>query len=262
MSQFTTITLEKKDGIAKLTLNRPQALNAVNRQTLLDIQAAIEDIDKDEAVKVVVITGSGRAFCAGADLTEIKEMMPKPLQMEEFLRLWQKTWCSIENLGKPVIAQVSGLALAGGLELVNVCDIVIASEDARLGDQHASFGIIPSGGNSQRLPRIIGRRKAKELLLTGDWISAKEAEGIGLVNHAVPADKLEETVNKLAKKLTERSPLASKAIKSLVNQGIEVNLPAALDLELGVTLHHMGSEDMAEGIRAFEGKRKPIFKGK
>jgi enoyl-CoA hydratase/carnithine racemase len=150
------------------------------------------------------------------------------------------------------------------LELVSACDLAIASEDAQLGDQHAAFGLIPGGGNTQRLPRLLGLRKAKELLYTGDWVSAKEAERIGLINRAVPADKLEETVNALARKLvTERSPVATKVMKSLVHQGIQVNRSAALDLELGAAVHHFSSsEDAKEGVAAFAEKRKPVFKGK
>ena len=169
---------------------------------------------------------------------------------------------TIENLSKPVIAAINGLALAGGLEIVECCDIAIASEEARLGDQHANYGLVPGGGSTQRLPRLIGIRKAKELLLTGDWISAKEAEAIGLVNKAVPANKLEEVVNELATKLAERSPMASKAIKFLVNRGMQTDLATALELEKGAVAHHSTSEDVAEGMRAFMEKRKPVFKGR
>ena len=194
----------------------------------------------------------------------MKGILDNPPAMREFLELWRRVYDSIQELGKPVIASINGLALAGGLELVTACDLAIASEEAQLGDQHAAVGLIPGGGNSQRLPRLIGVRKAKELLFTGDWISAKEAERIGLINRAVPADKLEETVNELSRKLAvERSPVAAKVNKSLVNQGIQVNLSAALDLEPGAAVHHFtSSEDAKEGVAAFTEKRKPVFKGR
>jgi enoyl-CoA hydratase/carnithine racemase len=262
--EFNTIIFEKNGGIAKITLNRPKQLNAVNEEVLLELQAAIEDIEKDDSVSVLVIAANGRAFCAGADLAFMEGILNDTRAVRGFLELWRKVYDSIEELAKPVIASINGVALAGGLELVSACDLAIASEDAQLGDQHAVFGLIPGGGNSQRLPRLVGMRKAKELLFTGDWVSAKEAEGIGLINRAVPADKLEETVNEMAKKLAvDRSPLASKIMKSLVNQGIQINLSAALDLELDAAVHHYtASEDFKEGIAAFSEKRKPVFKGR
>jgi enoyl-CoA hydratase/carnithine racemase len=161
-----------------------------------------------------------------------------------------------------VIAAINGFALAGGLELVEACDIAIASQEARLGDQHANFGLMPGGGGTQRLPRLVGVRKAKELLFSGDWVSPQEAERIGLVNRVVPAEKLEEAVDEMAKKLAEKSPLATKAMKAAVNRGMQTDLATALELEIGTILHHFTSEDVIEGINAFEEKRKPVFKGK
>ena len=213
-------------------------------------------------MRVVVITGSGRAFCAGADLKYIKELLGNPQKMAEFGQLFHETYGMIENLSKPVIAAINGLALAGGIELLEACDIVIASEEVRIGDQHANFGLVPGGGGTQRLPRLIGIRKAKELLLTGDWVSGKEAEAIGLVNKAVPADKLEEAVNEMATKLAERSPMASKTIKFLVNRGMQTDLATGLELEKGALASHSATEDMAEGVAAFLEKRKPVFKGR
>jgi len=259
---FTTIILEKKEGIAKIILNRPEALNAVNKTMVEELYAAAEDIEEDEAIKVVVISGKGRAFSAGADLKYTKGALEDPHQMAEFLRLWHKAYNAIENLSKPVIAAINGFALAGGLELVEACDIAIASEEARLGDQHANFGLMPGGGGTQRLPRLVGIRKAKELLFSGDWVSPQEAERIGLVNRVVPAEKLEEAVDEMAIKLAEKSPLATKAMKAAVNRGMQTDLATALELEIGAILHHFTSDDVIEGINAFEEKRKPVFKGK
>jgi len=260
--KYTNIILEKKNGIARITLNRPKVFNSTDKDTHLELQAALGDIENDEAVRVVVITGTGKAFCSGADLGYVKGVVDKPKQMAEFLDLFHKTCDIIEKLSKPVIAAVNGIALAGGLELVESCDLAIAAEEARLGDQHASFGFVAAGGGTQRLPRLIGIRKAKELLLTGDWVSAKEAQAIGLVNKVVPADKLEEAVNELAGKLAERSPMASKTIKSLVNRGMQVDLATGLELEKGAVSRHVTTEDMAEGLSAFMEKRKPVFKGR
>jgi len=260
--EFTNIILEKRNGIAKIILNRPQALNALDIDTHMELQAALRDIEEDEATRVVVITGSGRAFCAGADLKYINELLGNPQKMAAFGQLFHDTYGMIENLSKPVIAAINGLALAGGIELLEACDIVIASEEARIGDQHANFGLVPGGGGTQRLPRLIGIRKAKELLLTGDWISGKEAEAIGLVNKAVPAEKLEEAVNEMAQKLAERSPMASKTIKFLVNRGMQTDLYTGLELEKGALATHSATEDMVEGVSAFLEKRKPVFKGR
>ena len=259
---FNNIILEKKNAIAKITLNRPDVLNSIDKNTHLELQESLADIEKDESVRVVVITGAGKTFCTGADLKFGATIRDDPDKVVEFLGLWHKTTNAIAGLSKPVIAAVNGVELAGGLEIVEACDIAIISENVRLGDQHANYGLVPGGGGSQRLPRIIGIRKAMELLLTGDWVSAKEAEAIGLVNKAVPADKLEETVNELAQKLAERSPLASKVIKSLVNQGMQMDLASALDLEIKSVAPLFSAEDLIEGLNAFNEKRKPVFKGK
>ena len=261
--EFKDIRLEKRDGVAAITLNRPDKLNAINPQIISELGKAADDIERDDAVRVVVITGAGRAFSAGADLEEVGGLLNSPLELERFLRAWRRSFDSIENLGKPVIAAVNGMALAGGLELVMVCDLAIASEDARIGDQHANFGLIPGGGNTQRLPRALGSRKAKYLMLTGDWLSGSEAEKIGLVNNAVPANELEKAVKDLTDKLVEKSPLASRAIKFLANRGMETDLATGLDLEIQMAALHMGSaEDVKDGLQAFREKKKPVFKGK
>lgn len=261
--EFKTIRLEKKEWVATITLNRPEKLNALNAQLVSELGKAAEDVEKDDAIRVVVITGAGRAFSAGADLEEIGGLLSTPIQLERLLREWRKTFCSIENLGKPVIAAINGMALAGGLELVMVCDLAIASEEARIGDQHANFGLIPGGGNTQRLPRALGSRKAKYLMLTGEWLSGAEAERIGLVNKAVPAAELDKAVKELTDKLVAKSPLASRAIKFLVNRGMETDLATGLDLEIETAALHMGTtDDVRDGLQAFRERKKPVFKGK
>lgn len=258
---YSNILYEKKDGVAKVTLNRPDAMNSVDKDTHLELQDALTDIEKDKAVRVVILTGSGRAFCTGADLKYAMTLTESQEKVYEFLGLWRKTGDMIAGLSKPVIAAVNGLALAGGLELVLACDIVYAAETARLGDQHASYGLIPGGGGSQRLPRAIAKNKAMELLLTGDWMSAQESKDYGLVNYVVAPDKLEEAAMEMAKKLAVRSPLASKGIKMLVNKGLDMDLPTALKLEADTVAPHFNSPDMQEGLAAFAEKRPPAFKG-
>ena len=257
--EFSNIILEKKAGMAKITLNRPQVLNALDTKTLQEMGAAVEDIENDSSVRVVVITANGRAFCTGADLMGGGAA---DWSLDNFVRLWNRVFNAIEDLSKPVIAAINGMALAGGLELVMVCDLAIAVEDARLSDQHANYGLVPGGGASQRLPRLVGIRKSKELLYTGDRISPAEAERLGLVNKVVPADKLEEATNELVTKLLGKSPMALKAVKRLVNRGMDSSLNAGLEMEMLAATAHGSTEDMAEGIKAFIERRPPEFPGK
>ena len=259
--EFSTIIYEKKDGLAKVTLNRPDVLNALDVKTLEELYEAMSDIENDISIRVAVITATGRAFCTGADLTGIAAIPPdKP--RDYFLRLWNKMFSAIENVSVPTIAVINGMAYAGGLELVMVCDLAIASEDAKLSDQHANRGLVPGGGASQRLPRLIGIRKAKELLYTGDRITPAEAERLGLINKVVPADKVEEVTNELVQKLLVKSPMALKAVKKLVNRGMESSLDSGLELEMLAMTAHGTTEDFAEGVKSFLEGRPPEFPGK
>jgi enoyl-CoA hydratase len=259
--EFKNIIYEKKDGVARITLNRPDVLNALDAQTLEEMGAAAEDIDNDISVRVAVITANGRAFCTGADLTAIGNI-PEGRPRDYFLRLWNRVFTAIENISIPTIAVVQGMALAGGLELVMVCDLAIVAEEARLSDQHANYGLVPAGGATQRLPRLIGMRKAKELLFTGDRISPAEAEKLGLINRAVPADKLEEAANELIDKIKGKSPMALKAVKRLVNRGMEASVYTGLEMEILAMTAHGATEDMQEGIAAFIERRPPNFPGR
>lgn len=256
------IIFEKKNGVGKIILNRPEVFNAMHPDTVVEIRAALKDIEEDEAIRVAIITGAGRAFSAGADLEYIKTILGNPRKIAAYGQIFNDTNAYIEGMAKPVIAVINGLCFAGAIELMEACDIAIADEDAPIGDQHAVYGLIPGGGGTQRLPRLIGRRKAKELLLTGDWITCKEAERLGLVNKAVPADKLEEAVDEMTRKLLERSPMASKFIKYAVNRGMEVDLYSGVEIEKGAAAAHCTTEDFAEGILAFDQKRKPSFRGR
>lgn len=260
---YKAILVERKDGWAKIFLNRPEKFNAINNEMREELGIALKEMEKDENIKVIVITGKGRAFSAGADLKEIDSYEGNVFRFNlENSRSFHGLFNLIEDLDKPVIAVVNGFALAGGLELAMACDMIITAEDVRLGDQHTNFGLIPGGGNTQRLPRVIGVRRALELILTGDWLTGKEAERIGLVNKAVPAEKLEEATEELVNKLVSKSPLAAKWAKKLVYQGYKVGLKDGLELEIFTIAHHFHSEDWQEGIAAFKEKRKPVFKGK
>ena len=258
--EYTNIIFEKKDGVAKIILNRVDVLNALDTRTLEEMGAAADDINNDISVRVVIITANGRAFCTGADLTAVS-VIPEGKPRDYFLRLWNKTFSAIENIVVPTIAMVQGIAYAGGLELVMVCDLAIVSEDAKLSDQHANRGLIPAGGATQRLPRQIGIRKAKELLFTGDRIAPAEAERLGLINKAVPADKLEEATNELVQKLLKKSPMAAKAVKKLVNRGMEGSLDTGLEMEMIAMTAHGFTDDFKEGITAFIEKRDANFPG-
>jgi enoyl-CoA hydratase/carnithine racemase len=260
---YNTILYQKKNSIAKIILNRPGALNALNKIMITEIGDALGDAEKDNNVRVVVITGNGKAFCVGADLKFVKEELGSLYNQEKFFRFGNKTVMNaIEGLGKPVIAAVNGFAFAGGLELLLVCDLVIAAENALLADQHINYGLVGPGGSTQRLPRLVGIRKAKEIILTGERLSASEAERIGLVNRVVPAEELERATDDLATKIAEKSPVAVRIAKTLINRALETDPVTGSELEVMSAIVNGTSEDYKEGITAFNEKRKPVFKGR
>ncbi|MFZ1057739.1 MAG: enoyl-CoA hydratase/isomerase family protein [Candidatus Rokuibacteriota bacterium] len=259
MAGFETLNLDHAGPIARITLNRPAQLNAINRQMLEDLSSACEAIEGDRSIKVVTLAGEGRAFCAGADLRTVQELSPDPQKWEAFTRLWHRTFNRIEALPVPVIAGVHGMALAGGLELTMVADLVIADEKANLGDQHANFGLVAGGGGTQRLPRLIGLRRAKELMLLGHWLSAREALEWGLINRVVPTGQVREKLNELAAQLAGLSGSANRTVKMLANRGLDLPLADGLELEIRAVAEHMKSADAREGLSAFVEKRKPKF---
>lgn len=257
-----TIVLEKKEGIATITINRPKVLNALSRETLEEFKGVIGDVETDDDVKAVVITGAGeRAFSVGADINDFAKLK-NPMEALGLIKLGQRVFCDIENLEKPVIAAVNGLALGGGCELAMACDIRIASENARFGQPEVNVGIIPGHGGTQRLPRLVGKGKAKELIFTGEIIDAKEAKRIGLVNKVAPADKLRTAVIDMAKKIVSKAPIAVKLAKSVINRGTETDLETALELEADAASLCFSTADAKEGREAFLEKRKPQFRGK
>ncbi len=258
---YKTILYEVKDGIAKITLNRPDVLNAINPQMTAELNAALKNAEDDSNVKIVVITGAGRAFCAGADIKEFLSF-PTPADMQYQAERREREFRLNETYTKPVIAMVHGYCLGGGFEIAQQCDIIIASEDARFGQPEINVVGLPGMGGTQRLPRLIGARKALELIMTGDIIDAKEADKLGIVNKLVPREKLEETVNELAQKLSGKSPVFLRFAKAAVYRGLELPLNEGLAWESMLFATCFTTEDQKEASSAFVEKRKPVFKGK
>jgi enoyl-CoA hydratase len=259
--EFKYIIYEKSEGIATITLNRPDAMNAFSKGVVEEVLQALRDIGSDENVRVAILTGAGeKAFSAGADIKAMKGM--NALRARELSLMGQKLCYEIENLEKPVIAAINGYALGGGLEVAMACDLRIAVENARVGQTEINIGLIPGWGGTQRLTRLIGKTKAKELVFSGKMIDAKTAEQLGILNLVVSADKFRETVRQFALELTQKAPVAVKVAKALINKGTDMSLDAALALEregFGVVA---STEDLQEGVSAFAEKRKPTFKGK
>lgn len=257
---LTTLTYAAGGGIARVVLNRPAQLNAISPELLADLDRVCEAIEGDRAVRAATLTAAGRAFCAGADLRAVQATVGDPERWAAFMALWHRVFDRIEALPVPVVAGVHGLALAGGLELVLVADLVVMDETARLGDQHANFGLIAGGGGSQRLPRLIGARRAKELMLLGGWVDAAQALHWGLVNRVAPAGQVAAAVEALARELAAKSAAASRTAKRLVDEGLDLSLAEGLALERRLAGEHMRGADAAEGLRAFAEKRAPVFR--
>ena len=260
---FQNILLDKQDGIATITINRPEVRNALDTKTREELLSAVEDVTQDNDIKVVIFTGAGeKAFIAGADITVFKELNPPGILDFSYtlgnMGLFQK----IRQLDKPTLAAVNGYALGGGCELMMCCDIRIASENASFGQPEINIGIMPGAGGTQMLPKLVGIGRAKELCFTGDLIDATEADRIGLVNRVVPLEKLQETVQALARKMTKKSPLILKYIKRSLNASLQTSLDEGLAFETQSLSTCFGTEDKVEGISAFLEKRKPEFKGK
>jgi enoyl-CoA hydratase len=259
--EFKLIIYEKSEGIATITLNRPEALNAFSKEVVPEIMQALEDVKNDESVRVVVLTGAGeKAFSAGADIKAMVGM--NALKARELSLMGEKLCVALESLEKPVIAAINGYAFGGGMEVSMACDIRIASENALMGQTEINIGLIPGWGGTQRLTRLVGVGKTKELVFTGKRVDAKTAEQLGIVNMVVPAEKFKETVRQFALDLASKAPVALKVAKALINKGADIGLESALALEregFGVVA---STEDLQEGVKAFTEKRKPTFKGK
>jgi len=258
---YKNIKVEKKDGIATVLIDRPKVLNALNTETIKELTKAINDLENDKKIRVVVLRGAGdKAFIAGADIKEMKDM--SVLQAKDFSELGHNLLSCIRQSRIPFIAMVNGYALGGGCELLMSCDITVAGRNAKLGQPEINLGISPGFCGTQCLPRHVGRSKAKELMLTGETINAEEAHKIGLLNRVVDDDKLEEEAMKLAKKIATKSPVQTAFIKSLVNKGSDIDMHSACALEISYFSSGFGTEDQKEGMNAFLEKRKPNFRGK
>lgn len=258
---YKNIIIKEKDGIATITINRPEALNALNKETMQELTAAIKKLDNDKKTKVAILTGSGeKAFIAGADIKQMKDLTP--IEAKEFSEIGHNLIFTIENAKFPFIAAVNGYALGGGCEVMMACDIIIAADNALVGQPEINLGVSPGFGGTQRLPRLVGKIKAKELLLTGNNLSAENAKDIGLVNSVVEKEKLMETVEKLAQKIASKSKIQTNFIKELVNKGLDIDLPNACALEISYFSSSFSTYDQKEGMTAFIEKRKPSFKGK
>lgn len=264
MKRYETIIYEKRNGVAMITLNRPEAYNSLNYQLLTELREAMTDSQEDSTVRVIIITGKGKAFCTGADLKMVndwnKSGEPDQEAEKKFHQLATAAFATIEKCSKPIIAAVNGFAIAGGFEICLWSDIVIASEDARLGDGHATYMLMgPISVNL--LPRQIGFKKAMELLLTGDLWPAEELEKAGFVNKVVPSEKLIEVAIELATRIAEKSPIGLKYTKEIVKHAIQAPVDVVNDLAFNV-LHRIAfTKDRAEGARAFAEKRKPNYTG-
>ena len=252
---------EKKGAIAYVTLNRPKVLNALNQRTWENLRTALEDARDDTQVRGVILTGAGdKAFIAGADISELSHVTA--IEAEKSSTYGQEVLNLVENLGKPVIAAVNGFALGGGCETAMACTIRVASEHAKFGQPEVTLGLIPGGGGTQRLPRLIGKGRALQIILSGEMISAQEAFRIGLVNEVVPAAELTTRAEAILKRIFSNAPVAVKYSLEAVNKGMETSQAEGLSLEASLFGLCAGTEDKKEGTSAFLEKRKPQFQGR
>ena len=257
---YENILLETSNRISILTINRPDKRNALNQATRDEMVHALESLEKSTESRVLIITGAGdKAFIAGADINEF-EGRTALMQREAMKGL--RIFAAIEEFPKPVIAMINGFCLGGGLETALACDIRVAADTAKLGQPEINLGIIPGGGGTQRLTRLVGEGNAMEIILTGEAIDAARAKEIGLVNQAVPAADLRNFVLNLAARIAEKSPIALRTAKEAVKSAARMSLREGLEREMDLFCLTFGSEDKAEGVRAFLEKRKPDFKGR
>ena len=258
--EYKNLLFESEEGIATITFNRPKALNAMNSETMKELFDAVTCCRNDDGVKALILTGSGeKAFVAGADIAQMQSIRPK--EALAFMELGNETLRLIETLPKPSIAAVNGFALGGGTEIAMACDMRFASETARFGQPEILIGLIPGWGGTQRLARLIGMGRAKELIMGGEMIDAKRAYEVGLVNRLLPPDQLLAETKKFAKKLAGMPGFAIKMAKHAINFGYDLALDNAIRLEVECCAQCFSTDDQKEGMKAFLEKRKPVFTG-
>ena len=256
---FNNILVREEEGIGFIIINRPELRNALNIDTLLEIESAMDVLRDDKNIRVIIFTGAGeKSFAAGADISQLN----KRTMIEALKPNMTATYRKIEDYEKPTIAAINGFALGGGLELALACDIRVASLNAKVGLPEVGLGIMPGAGGTQRLSRIIGKGKAMELILTGDVITAAEAERLNLISKAVPQEELMDAAKEYARRISLKGPLALRMAKAAVNRGADMEMETALYLEKLAQTILIGSEDKLEGTQAFLEKRTPQFKGK
>ena len=267
---YETLIFEKEGGVGMITLNRPERLNAINLQLILELDEVLDELYGDREVKSVILTGAGRGFCAGADIKEAAppsssqrpEGTAAPSARRRPVGQRYTFHNKLEDLAKPVIAAINGPCNGGGVELALDCDLRIASEAADFGMGEVNLGVIPAGGGTARLPRLIGPARAKEFMYFGNRIDAQEAYRLGLVNKVVPAEELIPEAKRWAAQLADKPPLSLTMLKSCINIGMQMSLLDAIDYEAKCHAILLNSEDRMEGLKAFVEKRKPVFKGR
>ncbi|MFD2644606.1 enoyl-CoA hydratase/isomerase family protein [Pseudomonas japonica] len=258
---YETIIYERKESVAWITLNRPSELNAVNQRMLEELSDVLTAIKTDASQRVIVLTGSGRAFCAGADLKALLGSLDATPGERNFSDLTLETLSLLRNMPKPVIGAVNGLTIAGGLELAMCCDVLIGAASAKIGDGHANFGVFPGGGGAAVLPRKIGLNRAKQLLFSGDLLSATQMQAWGLLNDVVADEDLNPVVAALATRMATKSSLVLRRMKAVANRSIDQSMEVALRDELLECLNHTRSHDFQEGLAAYGEKREPAWRG-
>jgi enoyl-CoA hydratase len=255
--EFTLITAWTEDAIGLVQLNRPEVLNALSQELFEEVLTALEAFDADAAIRCMILTGTGRAFSAGADIKQMAGMSAVDQMASPAPARWER----MRRIKKPIVAAVNGFALGGGCELMMCCDIVVASETARFGQPEINIGIIPGAGGTQRLTRVVGKCKAMELILTGRQMSATEAEALGLVNRVVAPELVLEEARRMAREIAAKSPIAVRTAKECVQKALETPLSVGLEFERKMFALLFATEDKVEGMQAFLEKREPKFKG-